>query len=326
MKWWGYGLLVITIPLSVLYLMHLYDQQTYAGGPLAKSTECPYTYINQQRCEPDVAPKKREYVELRNDLIELIEGEKKNGRLIEGAIYFRDLQNGPVIGINSQDYFIPASLLKLPLMVTYLKKAEEDPLVLKERIKVESDIESLKQNITPSVGAKVGQTYSREELLTFLITQSDNTSWAVLLNDLRKNYSEEDFIGTLSDLGIIDPRKRNDQQYITVQNYASIFRILYNSSYLNLEMSDKALGILSQSEFPDGLAVGVPDNVQIAHKFGEQKNGNEQQLHDCGIVYYPPNPYILCVMTQGTNLEDLENVIQTVSKEVYVEVESRSAD
>lgn len=326
MKWWMYGLLLITVPLSVLYLIQLYDQQTYAGGPLANIGKCPYTFINTQRCEPELAPKKKEYVQLRNDLTAFIDSEKKSGRLTEGAVYFRDLQNGPSIGINSQDIFIPASLLKLPLMITYYKKAETDPKMLQKSIEVTSDIESLSQNITPSSGAQIGKAYTREELIDKLITQSDNISWKVLLKDLRTDYSEEDFVETLSDLGIIDPRKRSDQQYITVQNYASIYRILYNSSYLNLEMSDKALEVLSRSEFKDGITVGIPSNVKVAHKFGEQKNGTEQQLHDCGIVYYPPNPYIICVMTRGRDIADLERVIQTVSKDIYMEVEARNAD
>lgn len=326
MKWWFYGLLIVTIPLSALYLMQIYDQQTYAGGPLATIGKCPYTFINSQRCEPELAPKKKEYVQLRNDLNAFIDEEKKSGRLSESAVYFRDLQNGPSISINSQDFFIPASLLKLPLMITYYKKAETDPNMLRKSIKVTSDIKSVDQNIIPSSSAQIGKTYTREELIDKIIVQSDNISWKVLLTDLRAAYSEEDFVETLSDLGIIDPRKRGDQQYVTVQNYASIFRILYNSSYLNLEMSDKALAVLSRSEYKNGITVGVPDNLKVAHKFGEQKNGDEQQLHDCGIVYYPPSPYIICVMTRGRNIADLEHVIQTVSKNIYMEVESRNAD
>src|SRR5690606_27734764 len=131
---------------------------------------------------------------------------------------------------------------------------------------------------------KVGSEYTIEELISLAIIHSDNIAWKLLLNDLRKNYSGEDFIITLSDLGIVDPRKQSDQQYITVQSYASIFRTLYNSSYLSPEMSDKALKILSGSAYKDGIVAGVPEDIEVAHKFGEQRNGNDQQLHDCGIV------------------------------------------
>ncbi|TAK93940.1 serine hydrolase [Patescibacteria group bacterium] len=292
--------------------------------PYARSNKCPYQYINPSRCEPATARKKKEYIVLRTDLNELIEKEKKDGKLTSAAVYFRDLQNGPIININDQESFIPASLLKLPLMITYLKKAQDDPSLLSRKIKVAGDVGTLPQNIKPEQTAQIGQTYTIDQLLMLLITQSDNTSWKVLLGDLRKNYSEDDFVSTLSDLGIVDPRKRTDQQYVTVQSYAAIFRILYNSSYLSTVMSDKALKILARSDFHDGLEAGVPRELTVAHKFGEQKNGDEQQLHDCGVVYYPPNPYIICVMTRGYNTDELKPIIQEISQKVYDEVKFRN--
>jgi hypothetical protein len=47
------------------------------------------------------------------------------------------------------------------------------------------------------------------------------------------------------------------------------------------------------------------------------------QLHDCGIIYYPGNPYLLCVMTRGTDWSALEKTIQTISAMTYKEVDSR---
>lgn len=285
--------------------------------------KCPYAFINQLRCEPELATKKKEYVVLQNELIDFITAEKKKGTVTHVSIYFRDLQNGPTMNIHGQENFAPASLLKVPLMITYYKKAETDPKLLQRKIRV-SDVKSLPQNIQPEQSLKAGKEYTVADIIRLMIAYSDNTSWEALLVYLRQKYSEEDFVMTLSDLGIIDPRKRNDQQYITVQSYASIFRILYNSSYLSIPMSDKALRLLTDSSFKNGLTAGVPSGIKIAHKFGEQKNGNEQQVHDCGIVYYTPNPYLLCVMTKGNSIVDLERVIQTVSKEVYQEVESRN--
>ncbi len=299
-------------------------EQQYQKEPYAKQKPCPYKNLNPLRCEPDLAKKKKEYVVLRNELLDFLESEKKAGSILGASVYFRDLQNGPVLSIEGQQNFVPASLLKVPLMITYYKKAETDPGLLKNMLTVDGDIASLSQNIPPKRFAEKGKTYTIDELIDLLVTQSDNTSWKMLLANLRKNYSEEDLISTLSDLGIIDPRKRSDQQYITAQSYASIFRILYNSSYLNLEMSDKALGLLTNSVFKEGIVAGVPTGTKVAHKFGEQKNGNEQQLHDCGIVYYPQNPYVLCVMTKGKDIAVLESVIKQVSKKVYQEVEERN--
>jgi hypothetical protein len=51
--------------------------------------------------------------------------------------------------------------------------------------------------------------------------------------------------------------------------------------------------------------------------------GEEVQLHDCGIVYYPKRPYILCVMTRGEKMDVLPKVIKEISTEVYRNVDEQ---
>jgi beta-lactamase class A len=290
-----------------------------------QTTNCMYHYINSNRCEPSVVKKKTEYVILRNTINDYINKKIKEGTLTTAAVYFRDLENGPVLSINSQQDFSPASLLKLPLMIAFFRKAEDDPTLLEKSIKVPPSVAALPQNITPQQIAEQGKSYTINELITILITQSDNISGQLLLDYLNTTYPDEDFVFILSDLGIIDPRKSSDEQYVTVQSYASIFRILYNSSYLNPEMSNKALALMTTATFTKGIRAGISDEgVVVSHKFGERRNGDEQQLHDCGIVYYQPDPYLICIMTKGHDTEDLETVIQQVSKDIYDEVKNRT--
>ena len=62
----------------------------------------------------------------------------------------------------------------------------------------------------------------------------------------------------------------------------------------------------------------LPKNIIVAHKFGESGElGKEVQLHDCGIVYSPQHPYLICVMTKGKDFKNLENVIRSISKIAY---------
>ena len=49
---------------------------------------------------------------------------------------------------------------------------------------------------------------------------------------------------------------------------------------------------------------------------------NIRQLHDCGIIYYPNNTYLLCIMTRGKDFKQLESVIAGISKTVYEVVAS----
>ena len=83
-------------------------------------------------------------------------------------------------------------------------------------------------------------------------------------------------------------------------------------------MSEKALGLLQKSEFHKGLVAGVPSGTIVAHKFGERDGLTigEKQLHDCGIIYYPGNPYLLCVMTRGDNFDELAGVVFDVDGDV----------
>ena len=149
-----------------------------------------------------------------------------------------------------------------------------------------------------------------------MIIHSDNEALAILYKEIDEEYLRSAF----GDLGIEMPNLTDANSMMSVKDYASFFRILYNSSYLSRSMSEKALEILSKVEYKDGIISGVPKNMKVAHKFGERqvKVGTEtvNQLHDCGIVYYEKYPYLLCVMTRGNDVKKLSQSIGEISKVV----------
>lgn len=49
-----------------------------------------------------------------------------------------------------------------------------------------------------------------------------------------------------------------------------------------------------------------------------------KQFHDCGIVYHPANPYLLCVMGRGEDFWELTKSVADVSRIVYEEVERQT--
>jgi beta-lactamase class A len=127
-----------------------------------------------------------------------------------------------------------------------------------------------------------------------------------------------------TDIGIKLPAGADaDSDFMTVKEYAYLFRLLYNSTYLNREYSEEAIHLLTKTDFNAGLRAGVPDGVELAHKFGERsilagdKSVTERELHDCGIVYYPKHPYLICVMTKGTDFDALSATIKSISSVVY---------
>jgi beta-lactamase class A len=263
----------------------------------------------------------KDYGELNSFMHEveaLIQKRKKESSLTDAAVYFRDLNNGPWFGIKIDDQFSPVSLLKVPLMIAWLKHAESQPELLERRIEYKAPKEGVPpQTIDPAVKIIPGQTYTADELIRRMIVYSDNQA----ANLLFRNMDQDWFLQTHKELGLTVPYTDKPVDYITVKEYSSFFRILFNASYLSREMSEKALEVLSQSDFREGLVAGVPAEVQIAHKFGERQDGDIIQFHDCGIIYFPRRPYILNVMTRGRSPKDLKDTIAAISRLVYNQVE-----
>ena len=106
--------------------------------------------------------------------------------------------------------------------------------------------------------------------------------------------------------------------FISPKTYALFSVALYGSTYLNRFDSEKALELLAQVEYKDGLVAGVSNNVAVAHKFGEYGTTNDNQnfvreFHDCGVVYYPNHPYLLCIMTKGSDINSLQRKLKSIN-------------
>jgi beta-lactamase class A len=139
---------------------------------------------------------------------------------------------------------------------------------------------------------------------------------------LRALLTEDDLKNTFAQVGVPFTIQGEDLR-LSVKQYASFFRILYNASYLNRENSEYALSVLARIAFDQGLRGTLPQTMPIAHKFGERSNlgtDGPNQLHDCGILYYPESPYLLCVMTRGDNIPHLQQAIQAISDVIYKDV------
>jgi len=260
-----------------------------------------------------------EKINFKSDMENYVARIKSELRIGDIGIYFRDLNNGPTFGIHQNDPFVPASLLKVPVMMAYYRQAEEDPSVLDRRIRFsESKIPVGQQTILPEKLLVRGQEYSINELIDRMIKYSDNESLILLFNEL----PVADHRHLYSLLGVDPAIVTDPRASLSVKQYSSFFRILFNASFLSQEYSEKALELLSSIDYNNGLRAGTPKEVPVAHKFGErQVNMGERHLHDCGIVYYPQHPYLLCVMTRGAEVPVLERAIENIAAYTYEKVD-----
>ncbi len=249
---------------------------------------------------------------------------KKQDASSTASVYLKDLNSGTWAGLNSDEQYNPASLLKVVVMIAYFKEAEANPSLMYRSLFYTSAIKNAYTNIPYEQGTSLvlGRSYTVKDLIERMIIRSDNGATYTLLASI--NTSQLD--GVFTALGIENPTAKGRDYTISAGRYSYFFRILYNATYLDRDDSERALGLLSQSDFNDGLVAGLPEGLVVAHKFGENavtdtNNAITQvELHDCGIIYYPrDNPYLLCIMTRGAELSSLKTLIKDISNIIYTD-------
>ncbi len=285
-----------------------------------------YAFINTDIvCGGGDAIKKTSYLNTQHEVATYIESRRSEGAVSEVAVYFRDLKHGPTFGVNEVADFAPASLLKVPLAFVFIRSAEVQPELLSSQIQYEGVIDISAQRTKPTRSAAPNTLYSIEELIEYMLVYSDNAAYETLEGFLTESEHRQELrLNTFQEIGLINPTDKIEET-LSVRGYASLYRLLYNASYLNAEYSEMLLKWLAESDYDKGIRAQLPKDIKVAHKFGERNyaNSEKKQLHDCGVVYYPQNPYLLCVMSVGDDWVELEQTVGEISRMVYDEVDSR---
>jgi beta-lactamase class A len=292
-----------------------YEIRSGSGGLTNPLLDCEVAGYRRGR---ELRPFKREIEALVDRLIA--------GRAAERiSLYFRDLDNGPFFGIREEEGFTGASLLKVPTVMAALLQTEDSPGFLARVVRFEGypDEDSPGQYV-PEQRLVRGQGYPVDQLLLRAAAYSDNAAVGVLNRLVGPAYIARVY----RELDV--PRPPPDQpaaRSITPLGYGRLFRVLYNASFLDRPLSERALSYFAASSFHAGLEAGVPAGTTVAHKFGIYwipGRTATAQLHDCGIVYRPGRPYFLCVMTEGRDVDALAEAIRQISREVFLAIDTQS--
>ncbi len=253
----------------------------------------------------------------------MVDNKISKGEANQISVYFRDLDSGRWTGVNADDEYAPASMLKVPVMIAYYKLAETYPEILLKKVLYDGSFDDNKaETLKPEKAIKPGKEYTIDELIKYMIVYSDNNATKLLHQNISTSLLEDIY----DDLEISTPEK-GQIDFMSAKKYSRFFRVLYNSTYLNRIMSQKALELLVQPDFPQGINGGIPSNIIAAQKFGERTiyssdvSSQTYEIHDCGIIYYPSHPYVACVMTKGDDINNLEKTIQDVSRLLYQETD-----
>jgi len=146
----------------------------------------------------------------------------KNGNAQNISVYFRGLNSGHWSGVGENDTYSPASLLKVPLMIAYLREADNDPTILKKEIVYNQTVDQNSvEYFKPQKSIVPGQTYTVDELIHYMILYSDNNAADLL----QKNLDADDLLEVYSDIGIPVSSSLADEN-MSPKIYSYVFRIL----------------------------------------------------------------------------------------------------
>lgn len=287
------------------------------GETISKDGLNPYKQANLKYPYIDPA---REFIPQKDFLIGRIQplrqyledlGEKIGPENI--SIYYEQLNSGSSVNINKYLRLFPASLTKLPLGMVVVKKIEEKDWNWDTKIEIQQqDIDqgsgSLYKEVTP------GDKVTVEKLLESLISDSDNTAQKVFLRTVEK----EELVEFQIEAGLED--LFDEKGFISAKEYARVLRVLYTSSFLERENSQKILDCLAKEKFQDYLSQGIPENTVFAHKYGENKD--QSIFADAGIVYVPGRPYMITVIYKGKDStpksrEEAVKIMEEISEKTY---------
>jgi beta-lactamase class A len=234
---------------------------------------------------------------LQRDLEAYMEEQKALGTIIRASVAFQYPDGDVSFQSFGNERYAPGSLLKVPIMIAVFKQAQEDPTLLTRQVMFKDGVRTV------------------QDLVDTMIVDSDNEAREMLLKLIQELAPDGKPLRALSAELRLNDAETGVEDFLHVGTYATLLRTLYDASYLNKAMSQKALALLSQARYENGLVAGIPDDIAVAHKFGIREDRG--QIHDCGIIYFPHDPYILCVMMKAASIPQGEQAIAELSRRTY---------
>ena len=217
----------------------------------------------------------------------------------ETAFVIKDLNTGWQIDSHKDAAIPSASLVKIPIMLSYFCAANEG------KIKLDGTITLKQSDKTEGSGtvknALSGTNYKIADLIYFMITESDNTAANMLienmgLDELNRYFSKFGLKNTNISRKMMDFKLRKDgvENYTTAGDMAYILERLYRGRFVNKDISKKCLSLLAEQKINDRIPKKLPSDIIVAHKTGLE-NG---VCHDVGIVYTVKGDFLICVLTK----------------------------
>lgn len=249
----------------------------------------------------------------KNELTEIIKQHTEDiGMLV------KDLSNNEILfNYNGGKIYPSASIIKVPIMIEALSKADTLEIPLLEQFKIE---DSNKVEFSVITELNINEC-TFQELITWMIINSDNSATNVLIDILGMDNINERIkslrmINTtlqrkMMDFKAIEEGKNN---FTSLEDMLNVMEGLYKGEIINREVSKRAIDIMKNQRDNSMLKRYIMENVTLANKTGELENLN----NDVGIFYTKKADYFIGIfVNKARNNQQGSEIIAKLSKKVY---------
>lgn len=239
----------------------------------------------------------------------------------EVGLYIKDLRSGRTFYHNAERKFVCASLIKLPIMVAAFQAIKDGKISLSTRVKYSRKYR--REGSGNMKWAKSGFQYTVSYIIYSMITRSDNTATAMMIDLLGYDYLNARF----SDVGLRETQIKPSgmslasylnpslDNYTTAKEMGDLLEKIYHHEIVGDGLSDLMLEIMKgAASSRSRLARDLPNDFKLARKTGLLR----KNCHDVGIVYTPEGDYIICVLTAHNKSYDVaKGLISSVGRTAY---------
>jgi beta-lactamase class A len=248
-----------------------------------------------------------------------IEHELKGFSGVAGVVV-KDLDKNWEINANKGLRIPSASMVKIPIMMSYFYAANEKKLSLQDAVEIRNS-----DKVAGSGALKFempGKAFTIEELIGRMITESDNTAANMLINrlgldSLNAYFKKLGLKNTNLSRKMMDfkERKQGVENYTTVGDISYLLEQLYRGRFLNAEASRQCIEILARQKMKDRIPKKLPAGIIVAHKTGLENF----LCHDAGIVYTDKGNFLIAVLTKHRNrtAQEAKSAIADISLLTY---------
>lgn len=215
------------------------------------------------------------------------------------GLVVEDLDTGWEIAFNEEALIPSASLVKVPIMLSYFYAEEDKKISLKDTIRLKHSDKVAGSKV---LGMEpVGSVFTVEELFSPMITESDNAAANVLISHLGFDTLNEYFkkmglkkTNLARKMMDFAERSAGEENYTTAVDMAFLFEQLYYNKFLNKDVSSKCLELLGEQKINDRIPRRLPKGTYVMHKTGLERH----VCHDVGIVFTNKGNFLICVLAK----------------------------